>query len=402
MNKILPLVMLVVGLCLSTAVHYWLARRLIGPWATTEGITRILWIILITMAPVSVIGIAAGRLWPSSMIAYIMTWIGFVMMGWVFLAIFLVLVRDLFLGAWWLAQKLLERGGASAAADAIQLDPERRQTLVQMTSLAVATASSALSANGIRSARKTAAFVHQDILIQDLDPQLEGLTIMQLSDIHVGDTIHRGYLERIVEKCKTVQPDLLVITGDLVDQSVQAIADDVAPIFELTAPLGVYFVTGNHEYYVNARAWVKYLKSQGMNVLIDEHRVLEHQGVPFVLAGITDHSAPRMVPEHTSDPVKAFAGAPTDTLRILLAHQPVSYHKTRGLNVDLQLSGHTHGGQIWPFSYLVYLQQPFVAGLHRVFESTQVYISRGTGYWGPPMRIAAPSEITLLTLKRSP
>src|SRR5690625_6502187 len=136
-------------------------------------------------------------------------------------------------------------------------------------------------------------------------------------------------------------------------------------------------------------------------MLLYDIRSNQRRKMKSIIVYNPDYSSPTMVKRHTSDPHKAFEGAPKDGTRVLLAHQPRSYTQTRGLQIDLQLSGHTHGGQIWPFTYLVLFQQPFIAGLHRVWDSTWLYISRGTGYWGPPMRVASPSEITVITLRKA-
>ena len=145
-----------------------------------------------------------------------------------------------------------------------------------------------------------------------------------------------------------------------------------------------------------AAEWTALLRTLGLRVLLDEHVVLEHDGAQLVLAGVADFSARHFISAHRSDPRAAMAGAPRGAgLRVLLAHQPRSAEAAADAGFDVQLSGHTHGGQFWPWNLLVKLQQPFVAGLHRL-RSLWVYTSRGTGYWGPPLRLGAPSEITRL------
>lgn len=375
-------------------IYYALARRLLGPWKRAGRLKRIMWTLIVLASPLSVAGWMAGRMLPRNHWTLALQWIGLSIMGWFFITLFFVLVRDLGL---WIASVIKK---LRAAPPSKAPDPGRRAMLKNTSSLAVAAASAGVSSYGIHTARQTAALRHVDIPIKDLDERLDGLVILQLSDIHVGDTIGRGYVEQIVERCQEVDADLIVITGDLVDGEVEELRHDIAPLFDLRAPHGVYFVTGNHEYYVDALSWIDHLRANGFDVLLDEHRIVQHNGAAFVLGGVTDYSAPSMISAHVSDPHKAFQGAPSKALRVLLAHQPRSYYATKGLGVDLQLSGHTHGGQIWPFTYLVLLQNPFIAGLHRVWGSMWLYISRGTGYWGPPMRVAAPSEITVLTLRK--
>src|SRR5690606_14540497 len=236
----------------------------------------------------------------------------------------------------------------------------------------------------------------------DLPEGLHGFTIAQITDIHVGPTIKEDYLEAIVQAVNRLSPDLVAITGDLVDGSVKELGPHVQPLARLVAKHGVYFVTGNHEYYSGVRGWLQELKRLGVRVLLNEHQVLSHRGETLVLAGVADYSAHVFEPSHRSNPVKALKGAPPEVgVKILLAHQPRSCHAAAQAGFDLQLSDHTHGGQFLPWNFFVRLQQPFTAGLHRVGQ-LQLYISRGTGYWGPPKRLGAPSEITLIRLVPAP
>ncbi|MFT3736800.1 MAG: hypothetical protein QM776_17615 [Rhodocyclaceae bacterium] len=181
------------------------------------------------------------------------------------------------------------------------------------------------------------------------------------------------------------------------DGRVSDLREHVSPLATLQARHGSYFVTGNHEYYSGAHEWIAELRRLGLRVLLNEHVQLDHDGAGIVLAGVTDYSAGAFDPAHRSDARAAIAGAPADVPRILLAHQPRSANAAAAAGFDLQLSGHTHGGQFWPWNLFVPLQQPFTAGLHRL-QDLWIYVSRGTGYWGPPKRFGAPSEITCLRL----
>jgi predicted MPP superfamily phosphohydrolase len=265
------------------------------------------------------------------------------------------------------------------------------------SAIAVVIAVLAVTLFGVLNARRTARVVKRDIQLRNLPAALHGFSIVQLSDIHVGPTIKQGYIDAIVKRANGLQPDLIVITGDLVDGSVADLADDIAPLAQLSARHGVYVVTGNHEYYAGADSWIAEFERLNMSVLLNRHELIRHEGAQLVLAGIADYSAEQFRPAHRSDPVAAFAGAPDDVPRILLAHQPRSAKAALDAGCDLQLSGHTHGGQFWPWMHFVRWQQPWVAGLEKVGDM-QVYISRGTGYWGPPLRFGAPSEITLIRL----
>jgi len=268
------------------------------------------------------------------------------------------------------------------------------------SAIVVIVAVMAVTLFGVLNARRTARVVERDIALRNLPAALEGFSIVQLSDIHVGPTIKQGYIDAIVKRVNELSPDLVVITGDLVDGSVADLTGDIAPLAQVSARHGVYVVTGNHEYYSGADSWIAEFERLGMKVLLNRHVQLEHSGARLVLAGIADYSAELFRPSHRSDPVAALAGAPNDVPRILLAHQPRSAKAALEVGCDLQLSGHTHGGQFWPWMHFVRWQQPWVAGLQRVGEM-QIYISRGTGYWGPPLRFGAPSEITRIRLVRA-
>ena len=250
---------------------------------------------------------------------------------------------------------------------------------------------------GFFNARRTAAVVRVDVPIENLPPPLEGFSIAQISDVHVGPTIKRPYVEAIVAAVNALDADMVAVTGDLVDGSVGELAEHVAPLARLRSREGSYFVTGNHEYYSGAAAWVGELRRLGLTVLMNEHVVLRRGDATIVVAGVTDFNAGHFDRAGASDPRQALAGSPPASLRLLLAHQPRSAEAAEAAGFDLQLSGHTHGGQFLPWNFLVRLQQPFTAGLGR-WRRMWVYTSRGTGYWGPPKRFGAPSEITLLRL----
>ena len=256
----------------------------------------------------------------------------------------------------------------------------------------------AVSLIGLRNARRTARVVDVHVELPELPPALVGFTIVQLSDIHVGPTIKAARVRAIVERANALRADLIAITGDVVDGPVEALRGDTAPLAALRARHGAWLVTGNHEYYAGAQAWLDEFERLGLRCLLNAHAVIAHDGARLVLAGVTDFGAVAFDPDQRSDPVRALAGSPDGVPRILLAHQPATAADAARAGFDLQLSGHTHGGQFWPWNLFVGLQQPFTAGLHRV-GSMQVYTSRGTGYWGPPKRFGAPSEITRIRLR---
>jgi len=313
------------------------------------------------------------------------TWIGMLAAGAFSSLLVLTLLRDLVLAV-------------AHLTPASWLDGARVIRWHATTALGVPVMAVFATLAGLVNARLRAAIRRVDVPIADLPASLQGFTIAQISDVHVGPTIKRRYLDAIVDAVNALDADLIAVTGDLVDGSVERLSQHTQPLSRLAARHGTYFVTGNHEYYSGARAWIDEIRRLGLRVLQNEHVVLEHDGQTLVVGGVTDYGAHHFDPTQRSDPKAAIAGAPRHAaFKLLLAHQPRSAFAAMPAGFDLQLSGHTHGGQFLPWNFLVRLQQPFTAGLHRL-GSLWVYISRGTGYWGPPIRLGAPSEITALRL----
>lgn len=314
--------------------------------------------------------------------ADILSWAGFIALGTFSFLLVGTFIRDAGLGLVWLLQGFdtLSAGVLRGSAWAVLI-------LTLLASLAA-----------VFNARRLARVKTLEIALSGLPAALDGLTIVQLSDIHVGPTIKRGYVQGIVDAANALQPDIIALTGDLVDGQTDVLAPHVAPLAGLRARDGVFMVTGNHEYYSGADAWVAAFRGLGMTVLMNQHVLIRREAALLALAGVTDYSGGAFDPAHLSDPAAAAKGIPEEAARILLAHQPRSAAAAERAGFRLQLSGHTHGGQFVPWNLFVPMQQPFVAGLKRVGE-LQVYISRGTGYWGPPMRLGAPSEITRIRLR---
>jgi hypothetical protein len=285
----------------------------------------------------------------------------------------------------------------SLLVSALALSPQLHESWTRISAIGVMALTPAITLAGFYIARRTAPVVDVEVPLAGLPKELEGFTIAQISDIHVGATIKRNFVAAIVDRVNLLQADMIAITGDLVDGSVPDLAHHTEPLARLESRHGTYVVTGNHEYYSGAHEWIAELRRLGARVLMNEHVVLDHDGAALTVAGVTDWSAHHFDPSHQSDPHAAVRGAPADALKVLLAHQPRSAHFAEAAGYQLQLSGHTHGGQFWPWNFLVRLQQPFTAGLNRLGRMW-VYTSRGTGYWGPPMRFWIPSEITLIRL----
>ncbi|CAA9404580.1 MAG: Putative phosphoesterase [uncultured Ramlibacter sp.] len=361
---------------LSAALHLYIGARLVpGLPAGWGPLLAVLLVLLAVIVPVGLMARRLARPPRSNRLAAV----GLFGLG-LFSSLFvLTLLREFALLAGWLV-----------GAD---LDALTRHTAVGVPALALA-----LSLLGLLNTRRTARVKTVDIPIAGLPAALQGFTIAQISDLHVGPTIRSGYIQRIVDKVNLLQADAVAITGDLVDGSVAELGPHVAPLAGLRSRHGSFFVTGNHEYYAGAGPWLAEVRRLGIRVLLNEHVVIERAGATLVLAGVSDFMAHHFDASHQSDPAAALRGAPAGAgARVLLAHQPRSATAAAQAGFDLQISGHTHGGQFLPWVFFVRFQQPFTAGLHRLGR-LWVYVSRGTGYWGPPKRIGAPSEITRLRL----
>ena len=374
---------------LSALMHGYIGLRLLP--ALPGGAGGQLWLlgILCLSALLMPFGLLARRV-ARPPLADLLSWAGLLCMGLFSSLLVLTLLRDAVLGLLWLM--VLVSPGALPLAQWRSFSAQAVPLLGGLVTLM-----------GFMNARRTAAVVRINVPIRDLPLAWQGFTLVQISDIHVGPTIRRPYLRRIVDKVNALEADLVAITGDLVDGRVSELAAHVAPLADLRSRHGTFFVTGNHEYYSGADGWIVELRRLGLTVLLNEHVVIAHpdaataRGIPLVLAGVTDYSGGHFDPAHRSDPLAALRGAPLDAVRVLLAHQPRSAAAAAEAGFDLQLSGHTHGGQFYPWNLFVRFQQPFTAGLNRL-QNLWVYTSRGTGYWGPPKRFGAPSEITCLTL----
>lgn len=245
--------------------------------------------------------------------------------------------------------------------------------------------------------------------IQAIDPKLEkvnipldskfkklsGLKIVQLSDIHIGPTLKKDFFDSLVRRTNKLKPDIVVITGDMIDGTVKGLKDELQGLSEFTPKIGTFYITGNHEYYWNGSEWIEFVKSHSIKVFENNSVKLQFNEEDFYLGGVYDLKATRFEPTHTCSPEKVFPE--TEKYKILLAHQPNSCKLAENLGINLQLSGHTHGGQGFPWNFLVGLVQPYLKGLY-THKGMQLYVNRGTGFWGPPYRLGIPGEITLLTL----
>jgi uncharacterized protein len=232
--------------------------------------------------------------------------------------------------------------------------------------------------------------------ISGLPHAFAGFRIVQLSDVHIGESVRRRHIERLVSRVNALDADLVAITGDLVDGPVHQLGEHAEPLKELDSRHGTYFVAGNHEHYSGLANWLRHLKRLGFIVLMNEHRLIEREGHALLIAGVDDWSALRRPQEEVKSTLD---DAPEEAVRILLAHQPKTA-LVASRDFHLQLSGHTHGGQFLPWNFVARWVHRFSAGLYKVGEMW-LYVSRGTFYWGPPVRVLAPAEITVLELVRA-
>jgi predicted MPP superfamily phosphohydrolase len=268
------------------------------------------------------------------------------------------------------------------------------------TVLAMGAATIGATVLGVAQARIGLQVKQVQIPLRTLPGRFEGFTIAQISDLHVGPTIRRGFVQLVVDKVAALKADMIALTGDFSDGSVADLAEHMAPIGQLKAPHGMYFITGNHEYFVDPQGWIDHFRTLGARVLLNEHEVIRRDDDAILLAGVTDYSTRSGRGPHASSAARALEGAPEGLTKIMLAHQPASYEDTHAAGFDLQLSGHTHAGQYFPFTLLIGLFQRYTAGLNR-HENMWIYVNRGTAYWGPPLRTANAPEITLITLTRA-
>lgn len=308
-------------------------------------------------------------------------------------------VGDTLLGVGWVlfAWSVLGQAAKAVLALAGVEDPLRsRAVAVSVVAVAVV-----LLVWGFLEAMRVPRVRAVDVAIDGLGPGLDGTRIAVITDTHYGPINRARWSARVVDKVNEIGADIVCHVGDIADGTVGAREAQAAPLASVQAASARVYVTGNHEYFSEAQDWLDYMERIGWTALHNRHIVVERGGDQLVVAGVDDATAMTSgVPGHGADLAAALEGADPALPVLLLAHQPKQVRYAARAGVRLQISGHTHGGQIWPFNLLVRLEQPVVAGLSRHGDRTQLYTSRGTGFWGPPFRVFAPSEITLLTLRR--
>ncbi len=331
---------------------------------------------------------------------HLLTWAGYLAVGFLSFVFSYLVIRDLVwvpLAGFKMIQARLSKTSLTSAGSQQIDNPSRRGFLANSINYGIVAAAALSTGYGIAEAKQTPPVKRVPIKIDHLPPELEGFRIVQITDLHVSPTFRRASMAEIVTVVNTLDADIVVLTGDLVDGSVDQHEHDVAPLRQVSSGSGNFFVTGNHEYYFGVIEWIEEVKRLGFTMLLNDHVVITRGQARLLLAGVPDYRGGNYLPSHRSDPQKALNGAPPADVKILLAHQPKNIFEAARAGYDLQISGHTHGGQFFPWNLLIGFAQSYVSGLH-IHQNTQIYVSRGTGYWGPPVRMGSPSEITLITL----
>jgi uncharacterized protein len=383
-------------------MHLYLWKRLIKD-TTSPGRTRwILTAVLVALAALLIATLVLPRVVGLTESGWF-AWPGYIWFGlaaYLFLTLLVLEPIRLALRRW-TNQKPRETTTAPATTDppAGKEPPalNRRVFLARASAVAAGAASVGLVGVGVASAVGPPDLLQVPVRLRRLDPAFSGFRIAVVSDIHLGPLSGRAHTERIVGMINEAAPDLVAVVGDLVDGTVDEFGPAAEPLRDLHSREGTFFVTGNHEYFVEDTAsWLRELERLGLQPLLNENTLIRRGAAAFDLAGVNDVEG-----ESRSEPPdfdRALAGVETSRPTILLAHQPILVGEAAARGVDLQLSGHTHGGQMWPFHYVVRAAQPSLAGLSAV-DDTQLYVTRGAGFWGPPVRVGAPPDITVLTLQ---
>ena len=367
--------------------HFYLYRRLVHRSAATlrgrvlgGALLAFGWFALMIARPLAI--------WVSGAAASVVSTLAWVWLGFALYLGLSLFGFQLLEGFAWLSRRVRR---------APEPSPERRLFLSRAAAGASAVIASGVSVYGTWRAFAPAELTELPVKLPRLPRALDGLTIVQITDLHVGDLIGQRFLEHVVERCNALKPDLIALTGDLVDGSVKELAPTIATLQRLRSRYGTFFVTGNHEYYSGADAWCDALAKMGMTVLRNRTVSVGEKGASFDLVGVDDWGAHHYGFKRGYDLDAAVAGRDLERAAVLLAHEPAGFDDVPALGLGLQLSGHTHGGQLFPITLAVKLRWHRARG-HYALGDSQLYVSRGTGFWGAPMRVGSPPEILKVTL----
>jgi predicted MPP superfamily phosphohydrolase len=379
----------IAGTAATGGAHYYLYRRLVKdpdlppPWRRI--VTATLWVLWIGLGT----SFVTSRFLPPALTRFYVfpfyIWIGCLVM-----LISLLAVIDLVRSMIWAGSRFMKKP--------VETDPGRRKFLARAVAGVTAGTVFPAAAFGMRHALGELVVRRIAVKLERLPSALDGFTIAQITDLHIGATRTGEWMAEVVSRVNRLKPDLIAVTGDLVDGSVANLRSETASIKNLRAPHGVFFVTGNHEYYSGAVEWCAEMKRLGLKVLRNEHVEIRRGGESFILAGVDDYRAEGKAPRHKHDVARAVRGCDPKKELVLLAHQPKSIFDAAKHGVGLLICGHTHGGQMWPIVHFSGLVNHYLKGLHK-HGPTWIYVSSGTGFWGPPIRLFSTAEITLLTLK---
>ena len=400
----------------AVLVHGYLWLRLVRDTTRPGRWRRIGTTVMVLLAVLLVSALVVSRLW-SPQAAAVVAWPGYIWLALLMYLVLLLLVAEL--PKWFIRRGSRRVPVAAAAAGSAPLerdpvpvdppaepvgldpvDPEpvdlgRRLVVARGFAVAAGVASAGIVGTGMVSALGRPDLLRVPIGLRGLHADLVGFRIAVVSDIHLGPILGRRHCERVVRMINETRPDLVAIVGDTVDGSVDDLRHSVEPLRDLVSAEGAFMVTGNHEYYSGVLPWLTEFERLGIDTLRNERTTITRGAGRFDLAGINDVNGRGY--EDGPDLDRALAGRDTSAPVVLLAHQPVQVRDAAKADVDLQLSGHTHGGQLYPFHHVVALAQPAVAGLSKV-DNTWLYVTRGAGFWGTPVRVGAPPDITVVEL----
>ncbi|RZU72373.1 hypothetical protein EV384_0734 [Micromonospora kangleipakensis] len=398
----------------TALIHLYLWKRLVrdttgpGRWRRVGGIAAL---VLALLVPATMAGTRAGLFW--------LAWPGYLWLALMFYLLVLLVALEAPMAVAKLVLRrramvaepttaapepvLVGAGGAAeppaaAAVDQPDHDPARRLLLARGAAIFAGLTAAGITGYGVRTATGPPRLDRVRIPLAKLPRSMDGLRIATVSDIHLGPLRGRAHTERIVEMINRLDADLVAVVGDLVDGSVAELGEAAAPLRDLRSRYGSFFVTGNHEYYSGVEEWVQEVDRLGLRVLQNTRQEIRARGGVLDLAGVNDVTAAGTGLAAPADYAAALGDRDPSRPVVLLAHQPVAVVEAAKFGVDLQLSGHTHGGQMVPFNYLVKLQQPVVSGLGEV-DGTKVYVTNGAGFWGPPVRVGAGPQVTLVELR---
>lgn len=375
-------------------ITFWIYRRVVRAPQLPRPWSLIVIGILVTGWALAVVGTASGRVldpaWAAAPGFVGAAWMG----SYLYLFLGLAIIGLVSFGAR-IVRRLRRRTLSERPDEAVVAAAARRLKTLRVTTAAVVAIALGTTGYGIVEA-DSPQVVEVQVPLANLPTEFDGLRVVLMSDLHVGPTRGAAFTQRVVDEMNAQNADLIALTGDLTDGSVDLVGHTLDPLAQLSAPLGVFAATGNHEFYSDdGGRWMDYWDSLGIRTLRNERIPLERDGAEIQIVGVHDYTAPQ---PYEPDLPAALAGSDPEAFQLLLAHEPLHVPEAAEYGIDLQLSGHTHGGQMWPIRYLVPLQQPTVQGLDEI-DGVPIYTTRGVGAWGPPVRVAAPPEITVVELR---